>query len=819
MAVRTPLRRLIYCALVGMTALLLSLLSVAQEEIEQKTLQAERAAGPITIDGSLSEPDWDRAPVGGGFTQRHPDPGAPPTRETEIRVLYDEKTLYIGAVCHDPEPEMIDLTMSRRDRFVPMDVIGIYIDSRFNRREAYAFELSAAGTRVDSAIYNETHWNTEWDALWEAKTTVTEEGWIAEMAIPFSELRFSAGEEVRFGFQVERWTNRLQESDMWVYVPPGINRFVSAFGTLEGIRDIRPGTGIEFTPFAVLKSRFHTRSPYYDRGLSFDAGLDFNIPLGSGFTATGTLNPDFGQVEQDEVVLNLSTYETFYPEKRPFFLEGFQIFTPPTIGRHGMTLLHTRRIGAPPYPPDEPEGGGILEAPETTTILGAAKVTGTTRGRFTLGAFSAVTRNERATLVDSEGNLYEEVTAPQTVYSVLRAQQGFGSNSSVGFLGTHMDRQDGRTASVGALTWDLHFRDNKHIFQGNLVGSWVDDENLDPERSDGVGLEVGYEHRFNDNWRGEAWLVHHGENLQVNDMGYLRRNSNTRFNGWLLRRWNEPTERFIWKQVTFESWYAANLDGKVLTRGGNIGFNSKFQNHWGLWGGMTLELPFYDDREARSEGVLFYNHKPEPHFWVGLRTDERKPLHWQFGVNLDKTYNGWRRSLNVETLFQPTDRVNLSAELTYTHRDGNFRWVDSVEDDAGKENIIFADLNNRTYNLLVRASYTFTPDLTLDLYTQIFDTAGHYTNFQKLWSATNFTLFPYEGNPDFHFAAWNLNLVGRWEFKPGCTAFAVFSHGQQGSAEIPHHRNGPGMSPRRDLTLLTSSPRDDLVLLKVSYRF
>jgi len=776
---------------------------------------AIRASGPITIDGALDEAAWKAAPAHTGFTQDYPNPGEPPSCRTLVRFLYDDKILYVGITCLDPDPASIDRRLSRRDRWVSTDAVNVSIDSRMSGREAYNFEIMASGTRLDAAIYNEFDWNYEWDGFWEGQTSVTGEGWEAEMAVPFSELRFGDRSDLRFGVQVGRHIHRFEEGSSWVYIPPEIHKAVSGYGTLNGIEGIAPGTGIEFVPFAVARTRLHARRDFYPLGLDFDAGLDFKFPMGTAFTLTGTVNPDFGQVEQDEVVLNLSTYETFFPEKRPFFLEGFQIFTPPTIGPHGMRLLHTRRIGAPPWEPAPPEGGAVVAAPETTTILGAGKVTGTTSGGLTFGGFAALTQEEKALVIDGRGEKSEILTSHETLYGAARMEQRLGSNSSIGLFSTRTDRRSERDATIGALTWDLHFADNRDILQGNLVRSWIRNGGDDP---DGFAAEASYQRRFGELWLSRIMVVYHDRDIDPNDMGYLRRNDNWRNNLWIQRRQFEPGEVFFRTILTFNLWYAENLAGKILTRGGNVSFNGSLKNHCSIWGGASLELPWYDDRETRAEGVLYYRRSAMPWFWIGFNSDDRKPLVLDLNIEAGRHLHGlgWRAYFGVVS--KPTDRTRFSAGLNHAHDRGDFRWASTL-DVANGTHILFADLESRRWNLELRASYIFTPDLTIDLYAQFFDASGHYTRFRKLHTATTFTPYGGDINPDFRLGAFNLNLVGRWEFRPGSTLYAVYSHGQQGYESGGPGRDGPAMSPRRDLTFITSAPRDDLVLLKVSYRF
>ncbi len=776
-----------------------------------KHIEAVRTTMTIHVDGHLNEPAWSKAQPGSSFTQRYPHPGAKPTFKTEIRVLYDDNNLYIGVTCYDPDPSKIVRRMARRDREVATDAIELDIDSQNNHRDAFMFRLTSTSTRIDAAVYNEFNENKQWDAIWSGKAALFKGGWQAEFAIPFSELRFTAKPEMTFGFELRRDIERLQEMDEWAYIPPGSNRYVSAFGQITGLDGIKARRGLELTPFFVLKDRFHTRAPYLHRGSAFNGGLDFKMPIGNAFTVTGTLNPDFGQVEQDQVVLNLSTYETFYPEKRPFFLEGFQIFSP----SGGMTLVHTRRIGTPPATPSAPIGGKVVSAPERTTILGAVKITGTTPGGLTIGAFTAVTQAERATVADESG-LSKEVVAPQTTYSVVRAAQAFGVNSSVGFLGTDVNRQEGKDTVVGALTWDLHYKKNRDIIQGEFARSSIAGKGTDG--GDGLGGAVVVEHRFSDKWSSGGGFTYYDPRFDLNDMGFLRRNDYKRVTMWVRRRRDNPTPRLLSSHFRFLGMYAKNFEGDVLDRRMSVFTRLTFSNYVGLWSSVGANLSRYDDRESRIPGLLF-RRPPDGWFSIGMETDDRKIVTWSSEAGISRENRGWSWSWSGGPSGHPSDRFSFSLSFNYSHTEGDYRWADEVSDTTGAPHAIFGNLSSNQAGLTARASYVFTPDLTLDLYTQLFDAAGHYSDFAELKTASTFAPYPYNGNPDFHLAALNVNLVGRWEFKPGDTLYVVFSHGQTGAMDFATGGGSPGMSPRRDLAFITSSPRDDLFLVKIAYRF
>jgi len=781
----------------------------------KRSLEAHRTTGAIRVDGRLDEADWLSVPASGDWTQRYPKSGEKPSLPTEVRVLYDDQALYVGVTCFDPEPDKIDRRMARRDRELPVDAVQFELDTQRQGRESYYFRLSAAGTRIDAFCYNEFNLNYSWDANWEGKAAAFEGGWCAEFRIPFSELRFSDGEEVQFGFQVQRDIGRLQEWNQWQHNPANSNRRVSAFGLLTGLRGIRPSHRLEFTPFAVAKVRTHTREPYFGRGLSSDLGFDFRYALGTNFTLNGTVNPDFGQVEADRIVLNLSTYETFYPEKRPFFLEGFQIFSPPEIGN--LIYLHTRRIGAPPPPPWPPDGAEATSAPEQTTILGAAKVTGTTDSGLTFGAFTALTQAEYADLREDGGTTSRQRLVPQTLYSVLRLTQEVGPGSTVGFLATDVDRREGRDALVTALTWDLKFRQNRDQLTGSVARSLVDEPS---ERSwTGFGGEVQYSYKPAPRWTLTAAYRAYDPDFRVNDLGYLRRNDyrqatvsaqyNQERGGGRFLNWNAHGNLFT----------AENFEGTLLGRGLNYNVSGTLKSYWSVYTGGELDGSTYDDRETRG-GPLFQRPRAT-YLWWGVESDSRKSVYGEFYNDLWNTRHGTGWDAGFNFVIQASDRLSFTPSISYNTYGGDFRWVDTVAGagPGGGDQYLFADLHLKEAGLSGRASYLFTPDMTLDLYFQLFDATGHYSGFQEMLAVDQFHPTTYAANPDFHDLGLAVNVVYRWEFRPGGTLYAVYGRGQQGGMVFEGHERGGRLSLRRDWSALVNAPRDEVFLVKVSYRF
>jgi hypothetical protein len=371
------------------------------------TLHAARATAPITLDGRLDEPDWQAAPVADGFLQRDPDQGQPATEPTELRLLFDDHALYVGARLHDDAPDLIVRQLSRRDALAEADTFTLYLDPHRDRRTGVVLQVSAAGVQRDAAIYDDNFEDDTWDAVWESAVSVDASSWTVEMRIPFSQLRFPTTPGHAWGVNARRVVYRKNESSWLVLVPKNESGLASRMAGLEGIGGIKPGRHVELLPYVSGRAEYiappSAGDPFNDGSRAFGgAGLDFRYGVGTGMALVGAVNPDFGQVEVDPAVVNLTAFETFFEEKRPFFTEGSQVFL--RFGRSGASeyttyyypepqLFYSRRIGR------APQGratGDYVDTPASTTILGSAKLVGRTKSGWNVGLLEAVTGREHA---------------------------------------------------------------------------------------------------------------------------------------------------------------------------------------------------------------------------------------------------------------------------------------------------------------------------------------------------------------------------------------------------------------------------------------
>ncbi|HYC61963.1 MAG TPA: DUF5916 domain-containing protein, partial [Thermoanaerobaculia bacterium] len=428
-----------------------AVITVAQEPPARPSYQAVRAAAAPVVDGDLSDAVWATAPEITGFTQRDPNEGQPATAQTKIKVVYDDDAIYFGARMEDTQPATP--LLARRDSDLNNgDYIRISIDSQQDRLNGAAFVVNASNVQMDMILYNDIYDDISWDAVWSSAAKINATGWTAEVRVPYSQLRFPAKAVHTWGLNVSRWNARTRESTRLVHTPKKDSGFVSRFADLTGITNIQPKRGFEIVPYGVARTDLHSRAdnPFIEPSSHrMDAGLDLKYGLTSSLTLTGTVNPDFGQVEVDPAVLNLSQFETFFPEKRPFFTEGAAVFnfgSGPANSRWGFnmsfpTFFYSRRIGRSPQGSIDADW---QHAPGETTILGAAKITGKVGKKWTVGFLDALTDQEEAwfrTGVD----VGKQTVEPMTNYLVARATREYGKDSRAGFMFTSVNRRLGDT--------------------------------------------------------------------------------------------------------------------------------------------------------------------------------------------------------------------------------------------------------------------------------------------------------------------------------------------------------------------------------------
>jgi hypothetical protein len=781
-------------------------------------------SGPnaIRVSGVLAEDVWRDAPATDQFLQREPKEGGEPSQKTEFRVAYDSATLYIKVNAFDTEPDKIITYLTRRDEDSPCDWLYVMIDSYHDRRTAYEFGVNPSGVKRDRYWFNDNMSDESWDAVWDVSVSRDARGWSAEFRIPFSQLRFNPADSTTFGFAVRRQIGRLNEASTWPLLARSANGYVSSFGELGGLSQIGAPKRMELLPYVVgdVTRNHPDGNPLID-GVdpALAAGLDMKYALTTGLTLTATVNPDFGQVEADPAVVNLTAFETFFNERRPFFVEGSGNFNFGLDCNDGACtgLFYSRRIGRAPQGIDDlPSDDGIYtNAPSQTAILGAAKLTGRV-GRYSIGVLQAFTREENASTWQS-GIVGHQLVEPATSYSIARLRREFANQSSIGFMLTSTNRQRSGdpqfladNANTAGTDWDLRFK-KRYALQGYLVGSTISgdpsaieliQENsrhyfqrpdltsvaLDPTRtrlSGGAGqlgiAKIGGEFvRFNFNASFKS------PGFDINDAGFLRRADQRNSSNWLQFRDERPNRFFRSRMINFNMWRAWNYDGDRLWGGENINAHAIFANNWATGAGYNWGHAGLDDRETRGGPAVATN--PVRNLWYYLNTDSRRSLVFNyFGAVGGDAYGTRWREFSPEVTYRPVPQLMTTIGVRYNRSVDDSQWVDLISDSS--DHYVFAHINQTTLALTGRLNYTMTPNLSLQLYAQPFVSAGDYDHFKETAMPRSpvygerFTPYAYDfvanDNPDFNAKSFRTTNVLRWEYRPGSTLFVVWQQARE----------------------------------------
>jgi hypothetical protein len=728
---------------------------------------------------------------------------------------------------HDPAlsggKAVVVRRLHRRDQDSQGDWFGVAFDSLRDGRTAFLFEVNAAGVQKDQVVFQDTSFDPSWDGVWESAVAVDGLGWTAELKIPLSLLRLhNGGGEQTWGVNFNRIDQGpVREFTRWHVVPRGENAFVSRFPVLTGIEGVKPRARREWLPYLSGARKFETTEAFDDRGWEGKAGLDARLSLNSFSQLDLAVRPDFGQVEVDQAVLNLSTIETFFPEKRPFFLEGSEIFR--TVG---PTLFYSRRIGRGLFSPDAGDGEAVLEHPLAADIAAAAKVTLKTEGGLNFGALGAGVENETARLRGPDGREFRREVSPYTSYGVVRGQQLLDARGSYlgGFVGAVREAgASGREATVAAVDGVLKTADRSGTFDFALVRSQAGPK--DGDRPGGWFGRLAAGKRWASGWSLDGLVVNVGRDFDINDLGYRGRADEQFVNVWGERQWDRTWGPFR----NWEWGYAAGLNrdqrGRIFNRWAEVRAKTDFTNYWAVWLEGGANLPVDDDRELRTydDPVKKYLRRGSvPYANAGFDTAGNKP--WYVRVNVRRAWHegGASTESSLFQLIKPLPALEFQLSTDYTSDAGERRWLETAGDapppvpgqSAGTPITGLRRLSQ--FNQVVRASYAFSPTLTVQLFAQWLGVSWAFRDLKAYVDDRTLAPAATLNATAFSYRTTNLNLIARWEFRPGSTAFLVYTHGAS-TDELLNRRGS--LSPYRDLQRLQHLPSDDVVQLKVSWLF
>ena len=806
---------------------------IGQNDTALPRVTAVRTPEPPVIDGRVEDEVWSRANVIDTFLQRRPDEGEAASERTEVRILYDDQALYISFIAYDANPEGIVRRLSRRDRDVPSDKVSIGIDSDFDRKTAFIFEVNAAGVMRDFFMYddgNEVDMN--WDAIWYAEVAERHDGWSAEFKIPFQSLRFSDGGNLIWGINFAREIHRKNEWSFWTLIPRDARGWVSRFGILDGLGNIDPPRSLLILPYALGSGTSWPAGQIPARVNSVDpelrVGLDVQYGISNNTILNVTINPDFGQVEVDEVVLNLSAFETFYPEKRPFFLERASLFE--NIGANfgdpvQARLFYPRRIGRQPSRfhawPDtlDTDTWRIRSNPSVTPILAAGKLTGRTDEGFEFGVLNATTGRTHKILLGPDDERLRIRTDHLTNYSVARGIcQIPGPASYIGGIVTGVLREGVNSwqAFSGGFDWQYNTDGYGFISNGLLAATY---RTREEESEQGYQLFANIGSMGGTSWIGSGGIGVSTKGFNTNDIGFNVMNNYSLAHAWLGYRKLEtfgPVREFRFNQnyfavTTLEPWqfWIAGIEPNV---------SIQWINFWNTNAGFNIEIGGGDPFESRGMGL--YELPNSMNVWLNVSTDNRKAfiLSPRFNYGFDE-YGKRSLSAGLPVTLRAGYRTEVGLSPSISVNRNQSGWVANVTgiDGIGERVAVFGHRDIHQLNFILRATHTFTRDLTLQAYAQYFWARGTYTKFFRLLPDGTLTDLqePYDRdvyrNPDFNRSNLNFNMILRYEYRPGSTLFLVWTHGR--SVFVDDTSMGAGRFFNRTM----DAPSTDVLMLKFTY--
>jgi hypothetical protein len=785
-------------------------------------LRAVRATEPIKVDGKLDEAIWASAPAARGFIETWPVFGNPSKLPTDVKILYDDHFLYVGARMHHIKGQgPVIRRIHRRDQDSPSDWFSVYIDSLHDRRTAFSFSVNASNVQADSVYFGDTSFDRSWDGVWESEVSVDADGWTAELKISLSLLRIkpsSPGDGPQtWGINFSRNDQgTIRQSSSWQVPPRGENAFVSRFPDLTGIEGIRPQLRREFIPYLSVQRKFETAQNFDDRKVEGRAGLDAHWGLSTQSQVDLTIRPDFGQVEVDQAVLNLSTVETFFPEKRPFFLEGSEIFR-----TTGGQLFYSRRIGKASPSAGLSAGEILLEQPLVTDITAAAKYTAKIDG-INLGILGASVEPTRASFLDASGTARKRESSPLTNFGVARLQKSLDASGSFvgGFTSyTHEAGFSGRDAVVGALDGSLKSQDRSQFLDFALARSEAG--SLGAKEAGWYAYLRGVK-TWSNGWRVGIQTFNASLGFNPNDLGYFSDADTKRIYVNASRQWDRSWGPLRNWQILVEQLYDTDQAGQKLHHYIYANGRTDFTNFWSVWTGLGNNFQTQDNRELRTFGQpdRKYLQRPGTIFAnAGFDTAGNKPWYVRMEVSRQWFPGGPSTESSLFQNIKLGSQTELQLQTSLIRNEGELRWLRTIQADLATGYAGTPVVGQRRlgeFNQTLRLAYAFTPRLTVQLFSQWLAVTWNFKDLQAYLDDRQLHPTTTADATAFSYRLWNVNLITRWEFRPGSTLYVVYTHGATTDALI---NDRASLSPRSDLAQLRHLPSDDAVQIKFSWLF
>ncbi|MFH0842953.1 MAG: DUF5916 domain-containing protein [Bacteroidota bacterium] len=826
------------------------------------------------IDGKLDEECWKHGNWAGDYHQWIPEEGAKPTWPTIFNIQYDDKNIYVAFRGYDGEPEKINRMSGIRDEQVG-DMMGITFDSYRDYRTGFEFTMTAWGQKSDLILFNPMDWDFNWDPVWKGKTGLEDSAWVAEMEIPLSQLRFSREDEQVWGMHTWRWISRLQEESNWELQSKTGPGMLYNFGEFRGISGLGKSRRLELMPFVFgdLKTfKKEPGNPFTEDGWTWggNAGLDAKIGVSSNFTIDLTVNPDFGQVESDPSVMNLTAFETFYEEKRPFFLEGLTIFD---YDFDQTDLFYSRRIGHAPSRSIDQNDTLFVDSPDKTTILSSAKFSGTTSKGLSIGLIQSLTAGEYARTIDQYGNKSESKVEPLTNYLVARLQKGYkAGNTVVGGMLTSTNRFFeeealdflSNEAFTGGVDLRHHWKDKKYYLDAKLLGSYVGgsthaittlqessaryfqrpgadyldyDTTLTGLSGFGGKLEIG--RGSQGLWKyssGISWL---SPGLELNDLGYMNSADQISQENQVTYFVIKPVSIFNSYEIELEQFNSWNFGGTWLGSGGEVSFLATLKNNWTIRNSLIYHSQAYDPRKLRGGPDMLMPHKFSNS--GGMMTDPSKKLmfHMAYGVEVSGDNSARSYDISPSVSIRPFSKLRVRLIADYRRNLDELQYI-AERSYNGEKRYILGTIDQQTLGLTLRADLNLTPEFSIQYYGSPFISRGTFSKFKHVNNPQakeyedRFTLFTdfqlngnvygldetgdlaadyFIGNPDFNFHQFRSNLVAKWEYRLGSFIYLVWSGERTGNSGLSEASLGDSYKQLSDVF------PNNIFLIKLNYWF
>ncbi len=785
------------------------------------------------INGQLDDEIWSLGEWKGDFIQQFPYSGRPASESSWFKILYDYSNLYVALICKDSEPDKIIDRLGPRDSRAG-DMAGIALDSYFDKRTAFEFSITVAGQKMDVKHLGDWDFDFNWNAVWDAATSRTDTGWIAEIKLPFSQIRYANEPEHIWGLHFYRIVSRKQEASSWDPIPREAPATVYLFGELKGIENIRTSRQVEFLPYA-LGSYSLLQGENKEGEFGFNAGLDAKVGISSDFTLDLSVNPDFGQVEADPSVLNLTSFETFYEEKRPFFLEGNDVFD---FELDGDIPYYSRRIGSAPNFSNPYTNWSVSDLPNRTTILGAAKITGKNKNGLSVGLVNGLTAAAYGTAFNEIDAEKEIVVSPLTNYLATRIKRDFKEGNTVlGGIFSLVNRFSSDSVSELLLPSSavsggldlLHYWNNKNYFlEVKAIGSQMNGSkeailqkqlsNIHRyQRPDADYIEVDSSReqlgghgglvrigKNGGNWNFHVQGQYRSPGLDLNDMGYIRQSDFFGEETQVSYEMNEPKKWIRNYSIMLSQEALWSFGGENTRNTVRASLKLRNINLWSFGINSKYQFSILDTRELRGGPAL----RNDPIFLLGSSVESNSSKNLYGGISYDfstmNMENSFESSLMLRLIWMPAKRFKISGLAHLWHWQYPQQYVSSIAGTNSTEYVVGA-IDRNTISFTFRSELYITPELSIQFYGNPYYSVGAYDEFRRVNQSqardinerlealdlsynesTNIYSYEHDSetysffNPDFSFSQLRTNLVFRWEYKLGSTLYFVWSHDRSG---------------------------------------